>query len=118
MSKWRNGYNDFDEYSTNEIRTHKTFNGKPIYRKCYYSATNWADNTVLDTIQDLDIMLFMGSMAKTSDDSTYYNFDITSSRCDVRVQTSTNKVIVTRGGVFANQQKPSVVVLEYTKTTD
>lgn len=103
-------------YSTTEVNTGKKWiDGKPIYRKVYYSATNWANGTVLDTISDIGFVVHIRDIAATGESQYYDTFSDDTSIAKTFV---VNGVItVRRTAAFANQ-KPSAVIIEYTKIGD
>lgn len=108
-----------DSYSTSEVNTGKKWiDGKPIYRKCFYSATNWANETVIGTISNIDFVTLVNNISYNTQRAAYYaNYDSTDGLCIASVEPSSGKVIVNRSSVFANTY-PSAVTIEYTKTTD
>lgn len=108
-----------DSYSTSEVNTGKKWiDGKPIYRKCYYSATGWANNTVIDTITDIDMVVELRAIGRDSGDNCYFqNHDNSGNFVLVTYKPSTSEIIVKRQGSFANNY-PSWNIIEYTKTTD
>lgn len=106
-----------DSYSTTETKTGATWiDGKPIYRKVYYSATNWANNTVIGTISNIDMVVSISDIAPQSQDSYANNYGSDGTNAGYSVVTN-GSVYVVRVGVFANSNK-SAVIIEYTKTTD
>lgn len=106
------------DYSTAEINTGaKWIDGKPIYRKCYYSATNWANNTVIDTISNVSYVVNLISISSTNTNEIYQNYSDGSSRNDANFNTSNGKLSVRRAAVFVNSY-PASVIIEYTKTGD
>lgn len=106
-------------YSTEEIKTGGTWiDGKPIYRKTYYSATNWANTTVIDTIANLDSVVTIKDLTSLTTGAVYQNYGNDGSAYSIAVvDVSTGAVTVMRGGAFINNL-PSSVTIEYTKTTD
>lgn len=109
-------------YSTTEQLTGgKWIDGKPIYRKVYYSATNWANNTVLDTISNIGTVIQIRDITTYSDsaDTVYQNYGEVSSatKSFTKVSLANGQIVVSRVGGFVNN-KPSTVIIEYTKTTD
>ena len=110
---------DSRSYSTEEVNTGKTWiDGKPIYRKTYYSATNWPNNTLIDTIANLGTVIQIRDICA---DNGYYvqNFGANTGSTQqlTIVNKNTGKVLVYRSGGYANNT-PSTVIIEYTKTTD
>lgn len=106
-----------DVYSTSETKTGATWiDGKPIYRRVFYSATNWPDNTVVGTINDLDTVVNVLSTSCSSTNTWYTNYDDNASHNYAGVSTS-GQVKVYRAVSFVTN-KPALVIIEYTKTTD
>ena len=113
------GYNDKadDVYSTTETKTNKVWiDGKPIYRKCYYSATNWSNGTILDTINDVDFCVELKSISASGSNNYFQNGDDTNSYGDIFFNVANKRLMVRRIGDFISQY-PSAVIFEYTKTT-
>lgn len=84
-----------------------------IYKKTYYSATNWANNAVMDTISDMETLVEKSTLTVTTGNTwsgewsgvSEYNF----------TEVSTNGAIIARRlGSFAGS-KPSHVTIFYTK---
>ena len=108
-----------DSYSTSEVNTGKKWiDGKPIYRKTYYSATNWPNNTTIGTIANLDMVIEIRDIC-CNDDSYNQNYGAYQGVVAqyTTVNRSTGAVTVYRQNVFANSL-PSTVIIGYTKTTD
>ena len=104
-----------DVYSTDEVKTNKKWiDGKPIYRKCFYSATNWSNNQNIGSIGSYDIIIEVRSTSYNSGASRYYtNYDDSSHTNCASVDNSGN-VIVNRLGNYVNSS-PAHVIIEYTK---
>lgn len=106
-------------YSTNEINTGEVWiNNKPIYRKVFYSATNWENNSIIGTVSNVDTVIKLNSIAKVTGANVYCS-DYTNGE-DVNLAAfskDTNQLMVTRGGFFNNSEE-SHVIIEYTKITD
>lgn len=113
-----NGYNSIDIYSTSEVKTNKVWiDGKPIYRKCFYSATNWSNNQTIGSIGNYESVICIQNISKNNDVARYYmNYDDGTHTSCASVDDSGN-VVVNRLGYFVNNN-PSWVIVEYTKTTD
>ena len=125
-----NGWNDTDEYSTSEVKTNKVWiDGKPIYRKCFYSATNWALGTNVGTINNVDMPICIrnisahnltsGVMSYIENYGDYAGSHTVScvASLDINTTTRVGTVIASRRAHFANNC-PSCIIVEYTKTTD
>ena len=105
-------------YSTTEQKTGGYWiDGKPIYRKIFYSATNWASSTIIGTIANHNFIVKIIDMEPYSSSEYYENYG--SDRTDIaNAHVKLNgEVVVDRIGGFANNF-PSAVTIEYTKTTD
>ena len=117
-SIYANGWNDTDEYSTSEIKTNKVWiDGKPIYRKCFYSATGYTANQTIGNITNLDKVLnIICNVFNNANKSVYPNFDDSIEGFYI-VNTVNGNVIARLSGDFLGSNPQSCIV-EYTKTTD
>jgi hypothetical protein len=108
-------------YSTTEQKTGgKWLDEKPIYRKTFYSATNWANYTIIGNIPNIDAIVSIRDITGQSDNKYIQNFGMDNDGTHAsysNVDVSNGNVSVIRLGVFANNL-PSSVTIEYTKTTD
>lgn len=105
-----------DSYSTEEVATGKKWiDGKMIYRKTWYSATNWANSTVIGTISNLGMVINITDISPTSNGEfhNYYGTDGTNVQF-AYVNRNSGQVKVARAGTFVNSL-PSTVIVEYTK---
>lgn len=112
--------NNSRSYSTEEVNTGKTWiDGKPIYRKVFYSDTNWPNNTTIGTIANIENLCTISSYSWNYNNSRMYRdySDGTNVNC-ASVNLSNGSVVVDRLGAFAGSTHHSYVVIEYTKTTD
>ena len=104
--------------------------GKPIYRKCFYSATNWALDINVGTINNVDMPICIrnisahnstsGVMTYVENYGDYYGAgNIVTSAASFKINTTTRvgTVVAARRAQFANNY-PSCIIVEYTKTTD
>jgi len=108
-----------DSYSTSEVNTGKKWiDGKPIYKKTWYSTTNWANNQTVGNIADFDSLVSLHSISRNSAAGRYYDnyTDDTHANC-ASIDDTTGNVVVNRIGNFVNNS-PAWVTIEYTKTTD
>lgn len=106
-----------DVYSTDEVMTNKTWiDGKPIYRKCFYSATNWSNDTVLVTDATIERCIKLSSFADNGNGMYFENLNDGSNIGNCWHNVTDNTIRVTRHGAFANSN-PSWVIIEYTKTS-
>ena len=103
-------------YSTEETMTGKTWiDGKPIYRKTYYSSTNWAsNNNVIGTLSNVSEVVNISSVSRTTGNEAYQNYSDGSSRNDAYFNFGTGELCVRRTGVFVDSY-PAHVTIEYTK---
>ena len=103
-------------YSITEQKTGgKWIDGKDIYRRVFYSATNWASGTVIGTISNLSMVIQIRDIC--SDGSNYmqnYGADAAGTTQRTTVNISTGAVTVYRSLGFVNSY-PSTVIVEYTK---
>ena len=112
-----NTIQDAQSYSTTEEKTGgKWIDGKDIYRKTYYSATNWSNGTIIDTISNISSIIDVRDITTFSLTGFSYvnygndggNYAMTS------INLTTGAIKVERGANFANSL-PSTVIVEYTK---
>ena len=102
-------------YSTEETMTGKTWiDGKPIYRKTYYSSTNWASNNVIGTLSNVSEVVNISSVSRTTGNEAYQNYSDGSSRNDAYFNFGTGELCVRRTAVFVDSY-PAHVTIEYTK---
>lgn len=105
-----------DNYSTTEVATGKKWiDGKTIYRRTFYSATNWANGTTIGTISNLSMVIKIRDITCATNNLYYENLGIVGSDSQkTNVRATDGAVIVDRTGIFSNS-KPSTVIVEYTK---
>jgi len=105
-----------DNYSTDEVATGKKWiDGKMIYRKVFYSATNWASGATIGTISNPDMVIEVKDICRTG--NVYmqnYGADAAGTTQRAEVNIITGDVTVYRALGFANSY-PSTVIVEYTK---
>lgn len=107
-------------YSTTEQKTGgKWIDGKDIYRRVFYSATNWATGTVVGTINNIETVICLRNLNANGTGLVHedYGSDTSNNASTVVVSISTGEVTAYRTGVFVNSL-PSTIIVEYTKTTD
>lgn len=105
-------------YSTEETLTGGTWiDGKPIYRKSYYNATNWANGDIVDTLANVKDVVNLISISRTANNEVYQNYSDGSSRNDATFNFSNGNLIARRGAALVSTY-PASIVIEYTKTTD
>jgi hypothetical protein len=106
-------------YSTTEQKTGgKWIDGKPIYKKTFYSATNWANYAIIGNIPNIGTIVTIKDITGQSDNKYIQNFGMNNDGTQAsysNVDVSSGNVAVIRLGTFANNL-PSTVTIEYTKT--
>ena len=110
-------FNSLTNYKTGiEINTGaKWIDGKPIYRKVFYSPTGWSNNQLIGKIQNLDIVINTISTSQNVNGNWFTNFQISGTENSCYVKPNGN-IHVVRTGYFPDSLK-SIVIVEYTKTT-
>lgn len=105
-----------DNYSTDEVATGKKWiDGKMIYRKVFYSATNWADGTIIGNISNLGMIVSIKDITASTVGYFECNFGTDGINAQFAdVYRSNGNIRVNRAGTFANSY-PSTVIVEYTK---
>lgn len=120
--------------STEQFTGRYWTDGKPIYRKTYYSSNNWqppsSSNPKIEigTINDVDMCISMTPVSASIEGSGNYGYaqnqlasGSTANRNDavlvINQTTHVATAIVFRQGVFVNNT-PAHVTFEYTKITD
>lgn len=106
-------------YSTNEINTGEVWiNNKPIYRKVFYSAISWENNSIIGIVSNVDTVIKLNSIAKVTGFNVYCSDYMNGEDVNLAAfSKDTNQLMVTRGGFFNNSEE-SHVIIEYTKITD
>ena len=108
------GWQEVDDpnvYSTSETRIGTWYNGKPIYRKVYEQAVSLASQTWVDT------GISASSMSAIINATAYYFASNTMAKFEVNAnKTSDGKVQLMN--LRSIDIYPTVIVLEYVKTTD
>ena len=108
-------------YSTDEQLTGGTWiDGKPIYRKTFYSASGWGSDTIsgviVGNIPDLKLVVF-SFVTGINESDNYWSVPFSqSSYTKVYVKRTTGDVHVMNSPDHANREQ--LIVVEYTKTTD
>ena len=106
-------------YSLDEQVIGTWIDGKPIYRKTFYSANGWSTNAniaVIGNISNLKLVVNLRTVCYNSSDNYWSTPYIDSDQCNAFVTKSTGKVCVVNQASFINKEQ--LVVVEYTKTTD
>ena len=101
-----------DNYSTDEVATGKKWiDGKMIYRKCFYSATNWS-SSLIGSVGAVDTVIRVYCTSQYTNGHWFTNYD--TSDVNSAEVAQDGSVYVNRGGGFSNNSK-ALVVVEYTK---
>lgn len=117
LNDTKNYINNSNSYSTDELKTGgKWIDGKPIYRKVFYSATNWANGETLGNIENLDTVITISSTSQHNNGNWFTSYDEPNLE-NIAFVTQDGNVIITRVGSYLNNLK-GLVIVEYTKTTD
>lgn len=117
LNDTKNYINNSNSYSTDEVKTGgKWIDGKPIYRKVFYSATNWANGETLGNIENLDTVITISSTSQHNNGNWFTSYDEPNLE-NIAFVTQDGNVIITRVGSYLNNLK-GLVIVEYTKTTD
>jgi len=108
-----------DIYSTNEVKTNKVWiDGKPIYRKVFYSDTNFDGNTTVGTITNLNRLIDIKGFIQAVNNGQYPCYTDSGNVWQIYVNSSGAINRTLTGGAFTNSRNPAYVIVEYTKTTD
>jgi hypothetical protein len=111
--------NEERSYSTEEVNTGKKWiDGKPIYRKVFYSDTNFDGNTTVGTITNLNRLIDIKGFIQAVNNGQYpcYTDSVNVWQIYVNSSGAINRILT--GGAFTNSRNPAYVIVEYTKTTD
>lgn len=103
-------------FLTDEIIVGKWIDGKPIYRKVFYSPTNWSNGTIVGNIRNVDVVINIISTSCTNNGNWFTGYNVPTLEQTAYVQPN-GSVVVARAGTFVNNLK-ALVIIEYTKTTD
>ena len=103
--------------STEQFTGRYHIDGKPIYSKVFYSATNWANNTVIGSVANIDSLIMLVNLGATNSGTYVQNYRTEQQMCYSDINIANGNITVYRGGVFVSNY-PSSVTVEYTKTTD
>lgn len=104
------------KYSTEEKVIGEWIDGKPIYRKVFYSPTNWSNGTIVGNIGNVDVVININSTSCTNNGNWFTGYNVPTLENTAFVQPD-GSVVVARAGTFVNNIK-ALVIVEYTKTTD
>ena len=118
ITELQTNFNSLTNYQKDiEINTGtKWIDGKTIYRKVFYSPTNWSSDFILGNIKNIDIVIKIISTSQYGDGNWFTNYDKLELE-NVAFVRQNGDVGVSRSGAFKNNLK-AVVIVEYTKTTD
>lgn len=106
-------------YSTDEQRIGTWTNGKPIYRKVTNttSPTENKEVAIIDPISELDTLIKMDGFVIPGATSIPINFDLDNyTKITTYYSRGSGVRMITPTSTYQN--KPTLVILEYTKTTD
>ena len=105
------------KYSAEEVDTgEKWIDGKPIYRKVFYSPINWSNGTIVGNIGNIDVVININSTSCTNNGNWFTGYNVPTLENTAYVKPD-GSVVVAREGRFVNNIK-ALVIVEYTKTTD
>lgn len=94
----------------------KWIDGKPIYRRVFYSPTNWKSATILGNLGKIDVVINIISTTQYGNGNWFTNYNEPSVENTAVVDSEGNVVIAT-AGQFQNNLK-ALVIVEYTKATN
>lgn len=117
---------DPNEYSTNEVKTNKTWLGKPVYRKLFKfdSINNNTSTVILHGITDLEYVVTIRGIGRTSSNQQYpipfVGNDLMFSGTTLALRATSTEIVMASeiGGTTDLTQHSAYVIMEYTKTTD
>lgn len=104
-----------NSYSTEEKIVGTWIDGKPIYRRAFYSSTNWSNGTTIGKIENIDVVIRVHSTSCTDTGNWFTDYNVPNLENTAFVQPD-GSVVAARAGSFQNNLK-SLVIVEYTKTT-
>lgn len=115
-----------DEYSTNEVKTNKTWLGKPVYRKVYYlsSLKNNDITAIQHGIPDLGDVMTIRGIGRSSADQQYpipfVGNDAMFSGTTFTLRVTLTEIVIANkvGGTTDLTQHSAYIIMEYTKTND
>lgn len=118
IAELQESFNSLTDYKKDiEINTGaKWIDGKPIYRQVFFSPTGWSNNQLLGNIKNLHTVINIISTSRNNNGNWFTNFNIAGTENSCYVETNGN-IRVVRLGYFLNNLE-SVVIVEYTKTTN
>lgn len=91
----------------------KWIDGKPIYRKVFYSPTNWKSGTILGNIGNVDVVIKITSTSVYGNGNWFTDYNSVGIENTAFVDPKGN-VIISTAGQFQNNFK-ALVIVEYTK---
>ena len=111
-------FNSLADYKKDiEINTGaKWIDNKPIYRKVFYSPTNWRSGTIIGNIGNFDTVIKITSTTQYGNGNWFTDYNSVGIENTAFVDPNANVIIAT-AGQFQNNFK-ALVIVEYTKTTD
>lgn len=116
-----NYINNLNNYSTDEIKIGRWYDGKPIYRKCINTTKNQV-STIMTSLNIKRLISTVGSYATSIYNNSwpipsYYTEELEYNIGLMGGNTPGENVSITFGS-FYNDNSPVLLILEYTKTTD
>ena len=111
-----NAVAETNSYSTTETVVGKWIDGKPIYRKVFYSPTNWNDGTIVGNIETPDVVLTVHSTSQHNNGNWFTDYNESGLENTAFIKPN-GDITVVRSGAFQSDLK-ALVIVEYTKTTD
>lgn len=104
-------------YSTTETPIGTWIDGKPIYRKTFYSATGYSKSEQqIGTISNLKLVTNIRTVGKSGGVNYWCSQYLDDAQCNAYVKNTGEVHVYNRGVGFVQQEQ--LVVVEYTKTTD
>lgn len=114
-----NYVNELETYSTDETKVGTWIDGKPVYRKVIQGNTSSTDGGTFLTITDSkDLVYFEGYLNSYQNNRIPLNsFHTTTDYCRTLVETR-SPISFSFNGPSSYLNKPYIMIVEYTKTTD
>lgn len=117
---------DPNEYSTNEVKTNKTWLGKPVYRKVYYVSALKNDEItiILHEIADLGDVVTARGIGRSSANQQYpipfVGNDAMFSGTTITLRVTATEIVIADkiGGATDLTKHSAYIIMEYTKTSD
>lgn len=91
----------------------KWIDGKTIYRKVFYSPTNWRSGTIIGNIGNVDVVIKITSTSVYGNGNWFTDYNSVGIENTAYVDPKGN-VVISTAGQFQNNFK-ALVIVEYTK---